>query len=38
MVKNRILVVDDEQAIVDLLHFILTSADMKSPLPGEGMR
>jgi len=36
MVKNRILVVDDEQAIVDLLHFILTNAGYEVASTGRG--
>ncbi|HNZ94711.1 MAG TPA: response regulator transcription factor, partial [Sphaerochaeta sp.] len=34
--KNRILVVDDEQAIVDLLHFILTNAGYEVASTGRG--
>ena len=36
MVKNRILVVDDEQAIVDLLHFILTRTGYEVASTGRG--
>lgn len=36
MVKNRILVVDDEQAIVELLHFILTNAGYEVASTGRG--
>lgn len=36
MVKERILVVDDEQAIVDLLHFILGNAGYEVASTGRG--